>query len=417
MGLFARKRRSVADEDQPIPGEFTEARLREARRLAKRAKAFFDEADTASALECQRAAVGQIRIYAALEPDKGEANLGLMLRELARFQTAADQVEDALANLREAAGYGRSAAIRTGGGSAKSYRLTLFDLTVALEKAGYQSELVKVGQEAAHWYRMAGLATETSPMLFARVLNRLANALNRLDRSEEALQIRLEQVAVLDEIEGREPGTRGADLVRSLSAVAVLHYKCLHHDEALAAAERCRALLAVPDLTVSAVWRQLVASNLCALARCLAAARHGEESVVWFTVATDLYRTLDAEEPGEYRERFLHALNGQAWQLGRLGRSDDGVAIVDEALELLESWDAKDPVALARCRSAVLDTAAQLYVQAGRSADALPMCRQSIELVRELRSRFPAVGEYAACETMYERLLGHINAHLAGGAI
>jgi len=416
MGLFSRRGgpESVGGHE-PSPDQ-SAARLRDAGRLVKRAKAFADEGDVRSALECQVQAIGQARIHAAFRPDTGNAGVALMLSGLARYQADLGEKDEAMASRREAARLGRAEAITVGGFSARSYRLNLFELAIALDEAGYREEMVKVGSEAARWFRKKDIATDRSPILLARILNRVANGLNRLGRVDEALQMRLEQVAVLDELEEREPGKRMVDLVTSLSALAALHLKCGGHDEGLVVAERCRTLLSAPGFEAAADKRSVVAVNFRSVAWSLGDAGRVEEAMTWFGIAAHLYRVLDAEMPGKYREELVRTLNSYAWWFGKQGRPDEGLVVIDEALRLFDTWDARESDAFIRRRSKSLDTAATLHLQSGRYADALPLSRQAVGLSHELRAKnlLNATDQHSV--ELCERLLARIEDRLGDAA-
>jgi hypothetical protein len=220
------------------------------------------------------------------------------------------------------------------------------------------------------------------------------------------LTVWLEHVSVLGRISSRAPDRGTAALAVGLGALAVLYAKAGDHSGGTAAAERCRLLLAKPEITFSTAERAGIALNFHAFGRNI-------DSMHWLDAALELQRELDAEQPEKYRMELVRILNSPAWRCGQLGDIERGLQLIGEAIELLGPKQSEESADLVRLHAAVLDTAAELHFLAERCPEALPLMERSVELGRALLEMHPASDADRENLDHGERRLARIEARLA----
>ena len=350
MGLFGRKR-----EDPPEPIDELRARAAKSQELGERAVSAANDGDLRAALDFQIEQVAQLRAIAAARPAiQHRRHLGVMLSRLAlyRNQATPDDRNQVIAELREVI------RLLTPSSDMPTALVTIYArnqaiLTRLLDAPDSLEERVEAGLEAARWLRELAPGNEALDKPLVEALHHVAKALARLGREDETLKVWLEYVSVSERISGRisEGGTAG--LAVGLGALAVLHAKAGDRTAGAAAAERCRLLVAKPEITFTTAERALIAVNFHAFGRDV-------DSVHWLDVALELQRELYAEQPEKYRKDLVRTLNNLAWRCGPLGDIQRGLRLIGEAIELLGSEQSEESADLVGLRAAVLDTAAEL---------------------------------------------------------
>ncbi|WP_328972287.1 tetratricopeptide repeat-containing protein kinase family protein [Streptomyces sp. NBC_00239] len=167
--------------------------------------------------------------------------------------------------------------------------------------------------------------------------------------------------------------------------------------------------------------------------------RHWQEEALASLVArVERYRALVGQPPGSYRSDFAGSLNELSNQLGYLGRSDEALAAVTEAVQLCRQVVKEPPPfsetsdvltgsmyermpdqqsrldysGLARC----LNNLSVRLGDTGRSEESLAAILEGVSLYRELAARDPAVyrsGLATALDTLANRL-GGLGRHADG---
>jgi tetratricopeptide (TPR) repeat protein len=403
MGLFGRKR-----EDPPEPIDELRAAVAKGRELGERAVSAAKNGDLCAALDFQVEQVAQIRAIAAVRPAiKYHHLLGVTLSRLSSYRNQArpDDRDEVIAELREAIRLLKpSADMPTA--LVTVYARNQVLLTRLLDTPDSREERVEAGLEAARWLRDLAPGNVALDKPLAEVLHRVAKALARLGRDDEVLKVWLEYVSVLERVSGRISDSGTAGLAVGLATLAMLHARAGDRAGATAAAERCRLLLAEPEITFTTGERAGIAKNFHAFG-------HIVGSMHWLDAALELQRELDAEQPGKYRTDLVRTLNNLAWRYGQLGDIDRGLPLIGEAIELLGPHEPEQSADLVRLHAAVLDTAAELHFLAERCPEALPLIERSVELGRALLRMHPASDADRENLDHSERRLARIEARLA----
>jgi tetratricopeptide (TPR) repeat protein len=403
MGLFGRK-----GKDSPEPIDELRAAVAKSRELGERAVSASKNGDLRAALDFQVEQVAQLRAIAAARPTiQNHRLLGVMLSRLTIYRNQARPAdrEEIIAELREAIRLLKpSSDMPTA--LVTVYARNQVLLARLLDTPDSREERVEAGLEAARWLRDLAPGNEVLDKSLADTLHLVANALTRLGRDDEVLTVWLEYISVLDRI-GRRVSDRGtAGLAVGLAALAVLHAKAGDHSGGTAAAERCRLLLAEPEIALSAAERAGIALNFHRFG-------YNVDPMHWLNAALELQRELDAEQPGNYRMDFVRILNSLAWRSGQLGDIERGLRLIGEAIELLDPMQLEESADLVRQHAAVLDTAAELHFLAERCSEALPLSERSVELGRALLAMHPASDADRENLDHCERRLARIEVRLA----
>lgn len=370
--LFGRGREAAKPPEPYIPP------ARRSAAVAKQATELFRARDYAAALPLLRQAVATLRESSMLDLRSQQQMLGAELSMLARSlrQTGADR--DALAAAEE------SVEILTPlGGSQPFLRPSLLTIVACLTDLSERPEdLAEVTHRLAKLY-----AHEEDLDQSYMYYNRAANALIKCGRLSQARNALADSIEMLEAVV-RTDKAQQSRLAVNYSAIAALHAKVGDFDEALAAAKSTAAVLALPDLDISAASRLRVAQNLTDLSIELTRGRRRDEAVGPNELAVAEFGKLHADARTGIESRFARCLNHHAWNLCKLLRSAEAVPHAERAVALLKDADAPGG---ARLRSfwGCLDTYATALAMSGRSDEALAPARTAYELALQLAEMNP----------------------------
>jgi tetratricopeptide (TPR) repeat protein len=181
----------------------------------------------------------------------------------------------------------------------------LHNLSLVQSWNGQQSEALAAADEAVHLARRAlAAAPDLVRPLLAEALDSLAGCLAALGRPDDALVAANECVALYRQLALADPAGKLPSLARVLNNLSIRLTACDRHEESLAAVRE-----------VVALYRRMR------------------------TEATDraagTVRADGAADPDPHLSGFLHALTNLALRLTRVGRNDEALAPVLEAVDLL----------------------------------------------------------------------------------
>ncbi|HSV66747.1 MAG TPA: tetratricopeptide repeat protein [Mycobacteriales bacterium] len=169
------------------------------------------------------------------------------------------------------------------------------------------------------------------------------------------------------------PATAAALLVRHAEAAAVLgDYGTAAQDLSRAAALYRRLAEANP-----AAYQPDLAMSLNNLSIRLGELGRREEGLAAIQEAVEAYRRLAEANPAAYQPDLAASLNNLSNRLGELGRREEGLAAIQEAVAILTPLAAHLPAAFAERLNVVRGTMADILDQLGRADEAEQVRQQA----------------------------------------
>ncbi|MFD8934825.1 trypsin-like peptidase domain-containing protein [Streptomyces sp. NPDC059578] len=319
--------------------------------------------------------------------------------------------------------------------------------------AGSRQTSLALAEEAVELCRgLERSGHDADPELLAKALNSLAVIYEDAVRLPEAVAVAEESVAIRRALAGRDP-SRSAAHAASLRTLAVCRASSGLAQEGRIIVEQALAIerrLATenPDAhadglayTLNSVswhyWREgvspvgkraalqesvtlrrrLAADNPDTynngLAMCLvnlATEQPNEQALETMAEARALYDLMRDSAPGANDSRLRLLLSNRSWVLNAMGRVDEAVDTISEAIRYGRSLYRDHPVAHGRDLANDLHKAAGFHQGAGRRAEAISLFEEEIGVWRELVRLHPASNEVRLAEALHDQSIA-LTAH------
>jgi tetratricopeptide (TPR) repeat protein len=138
------------------------------------------------------------------------------------------------------------------------------------------------------------------------------------------------------------------------------------------------------------VTRNELARGLNDLSLRLADLGRREDALAAIDEAVEVYRELAAARPAAFRPDLASALNNLSLRLADLGRREDALAAIGEAVEAYRELAAARPAAFRPDLASALNNLSLRLADLGRPEDALAAIGEAVEVRRELATARPA---------------------------
>ncbi|MFZ4276160.1 hypothetical protein ACOZFM_26045 [Streptomyces arboris] len=135
----------------------------------------------------------------------------------------------------------------------------------------------------------------------------------------------------------------------------------------------------------------------------LATAQPNEQALETLAEARELYDLMRDSSPGEYSSRLRLLLSNRSWVLNDMGRVDEALDTVSEALRYGRSLYRDNPVTHGRDLADDLAKAAGFHQGAGRREEAVSLIEEGIGVRRELVRLHPAPNEVGLAEALHDQ--------------
>ncbi|MCZ4125869.1 hypothetical protein, partial [Streptomyces sp. H39-S7] len=314
--------------------------------------------------------------------------------------------------------------------------------------AGSRQTSLALAEEAVELCRkLERSGHDEDPELLAEALNSLAVSYEDAVRLPEAVAVAEESVAIRRALAGRDPFRSAAHATslrtlascRSSSGLAVegriIVEQALTIERRLATENPDAHADGLAHTLNSVSWhywregaspvgtrttlqeavtlrRRLAADNPDtynnSLALCLvnlATEQPNEQALEAMAEARELYDLMRDSAPGANSSRLRLLLSNQSWVLNDMGRVDEAVDTISEALRYGRSLYRDNPVTHGRNLANDLYKAAGFHQGAGRREEAISLIEEEIGVRRELVRLHPAPNEVGLAEALHDQSL------------
>lgn len=323
------------------------------------------------------------------------SNLGFWLADVGRWADALTVTEEAVPHFRELAA-----------GNADQHEpmlaRVLSNLGLRLAEMGRWDEAMAAEQEAL---QMRRLLAARDPAAFeidlAISLQNLGNRLSEVGRWAEALAADEESLKIRRRLAAGNRAGFEHDLARSLTNFGIRLALLGRHDEALAAEEeadaRYRALAeSNPTAFEYEIARSLSLRGqyLGGLGQHVEALAHTEEAVQWL-------RRLSRGNVAALETEFARALSNHSVRLSDLKRWEEAITAEEEALEIWRRVGTSDRWAINL--STTLNNLSWYMTRVGRHAEGLAAVEEALQLLRAAAAHNPGAMEPELARTLVNR--------------
>ncbi|MDQ6777052.1 MAG: tetratricopeptide repeat protein [Actinomycetota bacterium] len=285
--------------------------------------------------------------------------------------------------------------------SLPSLALSLSNQSACLHGLGRDEDALGAIEEVVEIYReLADTRPEGFRPRLATALTKRSLMLAGLGRPDDALESMNEAIEVYRELAAERPDAARADLATALNSQSLMLSGLERREDALTAIEEAVEIYrelasdARPDTFLPKLAMSLSnqSNRLSELAR-------REDALKAIEEAVEIWRGLASARPGAFRQasalvELATALSNQSGSLSGLGRREDALKAIEEAIEIRRELAAAQPDAALQARLRA-DLATALNNQAGwlsdlrRRDEALTAIEEAVEIRRELAETEP----------------------------
>jgi tetratricopeptide (TPR) repeat protein len=382
---------------------------------AKRADAF--EPDLASSLnnqslmlsglgrheEAVAASEEAVAVYRRLAADRADkflpdlatalSNQSLRLGELERH-------EEALSAVVQAVEIRRGLAETRPDAFLPNLAMSLSNQSGCLAGLGRDEDALRAIGEAVEIYReLVDTRAEGFLPRLATALTTQSLILARLARPEDALAAMTEAIELYRGPDTARPEAARADLATALNSQSLMLSGLERRDDALAAIEEAVEIYRELAKTRAATFLPKLALSLSNQSNRLSELARREDALAATEEAVEIWRGLATARPDGFRQaragaELATALSNQSGSLSLLGRREDALKTIEEAVAIRRELATAHPDATLRARARA-DLATALNNQAGwlsdlsRRGEALTAIEEAVAIRRELATAHP----------------------------
>lgn len=251
--------------------------------------------------------------------------------------------------------------------------------TVSLTGTRSSAPQIELAEES-----LAAARRLAEPVALAVAVSNLATLLSRVPgRSDQALTLTVEAVALRRQLAASDADSDLADLGTSLSNLANRYRERGARDDALAAAEEALSIRRGLAAKERGQFVNDLATSLSNLVVLHTEAGRAEQGAAAGDEAVRIWRELATVNPGAYLPDLAGALINLA-SCQRALRQPAALDHAQEALAIVHRLAEADPARYGHLHAVTLTLVVGLLVQAGRHAEALPHAEAAVALHRQL---------------------------------
>jgi tetratricopeptide (TPR) repeat protein len=339
---------------------------------------------TDEALAAGQEAVGLFRALAAALPRRFDDGLAQCLSDLATVLVAMERLEEAIGCLTEAVEAARRQAAADVLTHGPLLSRLLCRLSELWRKTGRPRESLDAAVEAAEVTRALTDDITPSELNSADAFLAAAFARAELGQHDAAVADAREGVAADRKLVALNQEVYAPTLAGALLDLAVVLQQAGRPAEGVVACEEAVAIYRRLAVVEPATHRETFAGGLRALSRYLHDAGRLAEAIQVGVECAGLYGELAADDPARWRPSHVDATAKLADLLAESRRWKEATGRYEEAVASLRPLAETHPTAHVPHLAGLLQDAGIAALDAGRTADAVPLLRESVAIWRDL---------------------------------